>query len=361
MAYVTQILSSSPWYITEIGDPEFISFLSITIWLGDLSSEPLATYTLTKSSSTITGTFVTYEISKLITDFIQTRGDIYNVAYSNNEASVWVKVTSSGGTVDRDDLYLATDGYNSYSDGINGSTDGSAVMMNTRTLYIPEDNTGNIMFPILFNQESNIIDEIVLNSNSGDPTSIDFTYTGNDSHLVTKHIDLLPITSGSNVDYVTLLSGSVEIDRVDIERVTCLPHTQYKVFFVNQLGMTQQMYFYGKSTLSLSIKRKEYKNQVITRTGGGTPSYLSSTHQFQSLDVESKESIKLNTSWISQDENVTIEELMISDKTWIEFEGLVLPTNIKTNRLDLQTDLNDGMINYTIDFEFAFNKRNTVY
>ena len=58
--------------------------------------------------------------------------------------------------------------------------------------------------------------------------------------------------------------------------------------------------------------------------------------------------------------NQTIEELFFTENVWIRYEGKTLPIIPKTKSLQYKTSLNDKLINYTVDFDFAFDKINNV-
>ena len=58
--------------------------------------------------------------------------------------------------------------------------------------------------------------------------------------------------------------------------------------------------------------------------------------------------------------NKTIEELFLSENVWIRYENKTLPILPESKTLDFKTVLNDRLINYTIDFSFAFDKINNV-
>ena len=74
----------------------------------------------------------------------------------------------------------------------------------------------------------------------------------------------------------------------------------------------------------------------------------------------SKPKLKLNTGFMLEDANSTIEELFLSKNVWIRFENKTLPVIPTSKDFTFKTSLNDKLINHTIDFEFAFNKINNV-
>ena len=58
--------------------------------------------------------------------------------------------------------------------------------------------------------------------------------------------------------------------------------------------------------------------------------------------------------------NQTIEELFLSENVWIRYEGKTLPVIPTSKQLAYKTQLNDNVINYTVDFDFAFDKINNI-
>jgi hypothetical protein len=53
-------------------------------------------------------------------------------------------------------------------------------------------------------------------------------------------------------------------------------------------------------------------------------------------------------------------QLLLSDKVWIEINSQTLPVNIASSSLQFKTQLNDKLINYTIDVDYAFDKINNI-
>ena len=58
--------------------------------------------------------------------------------------------------------------------------------------------------------------------------------------------------------------------------------------------------------------------------------------------------------------NSTIEEMFLSENVWIRYENKTLPVLPKSKSLAYKTVLNDKLINYTVELEFAFTKINSV-
>ena len=59
--------------------------------------------------------------------------------------------------------------------------------------------------------------------------------------------------------------------------------------------------------------------------------------------------------------HAVIEEMLLSEKVWIKQGVQTLPVIPQSKSLQYKTDINDKVqINYSFDFEFAFNKINLV-
>ena len=58
--------------------------------------------------------------------------------------------------------------------------------------------------------------------------------------------------------------------------------------------------------------------------------------------------------------NETIEELFLSENVWIRYEGKTLPVIPTSKAIAFKTSLNDKLIDYTVNFDFAFDKVNNV-
>ena len=96
-------------------------------------------------------------------------------------------------------------------------------------------------------------------------------------------------------------------------------------------------------------------------------SYDTQKHQQQIYNTIGNETIQLNTGFIDEQYSEVIKQLLLSENIVAtikddasQFTEKILPVNIDTKSLDIKTKLNDKLINYTLDFSFAFNKINDV-
>jgi hypothetical protein len=117
------------------------------------------------------------------------------------------------------------------------------------------------------------------------------------------------------------------------------------------------LYFFKKTTESFNVTDETFKRNTIDNS---TATYNKYAGQQERYNSNATKSISLNTGFINEDSNSSIEELFLSENVWIRYGSDTLPIIPKSKSLTLKTSLNDKLANYTVDFEFAFNKINNV-
>ena len=68
----------------------------------------------------------------------------------------------------------------------------------------------------------------------------------------------------------------------------------------------------------------------------------------------------LSSGFLSESYNEVFRQMSLSDKIWIEYNEKTLPVRLTSSSLAFKTRLDDKLINYTIELEFAFDKINNV-
>jgi hypothetical protein len=122
----------------------------------------------------------------------------------------------------------------------------------------------------------------------------------------------------------------------------------------------QDLWFNLKSVERLNTSGETYKANVVNFDTLTYDTYKPQVAQYNKLG---KESITLNTNYLSEEYNEVIKQLMMSEQVWLtkltdtELVLGVIPT---TQSVTYKTSLNDRLVQYTIDFNYAFDKINTV-
>ena len=310
---------------------------------GSYSSTDLK-YTLQKQIIS-TETKIVFEFAELVRDYL-------NMTFNNDYTSITVWVTTVATLIDDSGVtftygspvtntYLAMDGYGYFEESINPqcSTDS---LITTNTIYIPENTAGKL--PLY----APGVGKIIIDS-----TTTQITDTGN---------------SNQKIQYATIPANSSEIKVYDTDDTTlkktitienvCEPKfSVFKITFVNKHGAFEDVYMFKKTVESFSVTDENYKSNIIDNS---TVTYNTYKSQQTRYNVNAQSKIKLNTGYILEDANSTIEELFLSRNVWIRFENKTLPVVPTSKEFTFKTSLNDKLINYTINFEFAFNKINNV-
>lgn len=273
-------------------------------------------YTLTK----VTPDEAHFEISELIRDYINIE---YNGTMPTNPAdsasgysadvSLALKIydnTAGTGTPISDTTvtFDAFDAYAFFEDQDKDYTlPSTAVLLTSKTIWLPENTAGV------------------------------FYYTSTD--VVTKY------------DIGTTTEGDISVagETVTIRRFDCTKYDPIKVVFINRYGMPQELWFFGKTIESSSYTSDQYKSANIT--GAGV--YSKYEHQYKKFDAKGKKKYVINTGFVSQDYNASIDELLMSEQSWMHIDSTVRPINVLTADIDFRTSLNDKLVQYSLEIEQA--------
>jgi hypothetical protein len=152
--------------------------------------------------------------------------------------------------------------------------------------------------------------------------------------------------------YVSAVDG---LTIIKVDNIEECKYTPYKVTFINKFGAYQDIWFFKRSNLSMTKKDEMFKSNIINNG-----SYNTYQHQYSTFHVNAKETLSLNTGFYPESYNEVFRQMSLSDKIWIEYNEKTLPVRLTSSSLAFKTRLDDKLINYTIELEFAFDKINNV-
>jgi hypothetical protein len=175
--------------------------------------------------------------------------------------------------------------------------------------------------------------------------------TYEDSACLQAFLDTLDIFPVDTIHIIT--ASGLEI--IKVKTIEECKHTPYKITFVNKFGALQDLWFFKRTDTKLNTSDNKYKSNILS---GGT--YSSSSHQNRILNKQGQETLTLNTGFYAEEYNEVFRQLMLSEKVWIEMDSVTLPINISSSSMAFKTVLNDKLISYTIDADFAYDKINSV-
>ena len=300
-------------------------------------------YTLQKSIISYQDNIV-FEIAEIVRDYI-------DVNFNDDYLSKTIWVTTVANLIDDTDTIftygspvtntsLAFDGYGFYEDEINPQLN-VYDLISSNTIYLPEDAAGKL--PVYAATTGSVVIDSVTTT---------ITDNGNTNQKI-QYIDIPANTTLIEVKD----SGGTTQKTISVVNICEPKFTPYKVTFVNRFGAFQDLYFFKKTTESFNVSDEKFKRNIINSS---TVTYGVNQAQQTRYNINATSSISLNTGFIKEDMNDTIEEMFLSENLWIRYNGKTLPIIPTTKSLKFKTVLNDKLIDYTIDFEFAFDKINNV-
>ncbi len=318
--------------------------IKIYIYEGTVGSYSNGDLKYTLSKDRITGkNNIVFEISELVRDYIE-----HNFNDDYPCTAKWVTVTKDIVDAATEDVYapivenfVLLDGYGNYEDEINPQLSDNA-LVSTNDIYLPESTTGK--FPVF----AEGVGKVTIDS-----TDTEITDSGNSN----QKIQYITIPANSSTIQVYDTDDTTLLKTVTVHNICEPKFTPYKVTFVNKFGAYQDVYFFKRTTETFSINDDSYQINSISTA---SLTYGTNQGQKQRYNVNGQSSLKLNTGFIKETAVSTIEELFLSENVWIRFEGKTLPVIPKTKSFTHKTSLNDKLIDYTVDFDFAFNKINNV-
>ena len=373
----------SPYFLNTTDPNLDSSILSLYIYTGEYVTDKPASAQYTIEKNVVgTNTYNVYEISELVRDYLDVEfnqeytEDLYKERVLNDygtfegssclsdvlnqldddylSQTVWVEADifnydSAGNTIGSETYdFIAFDGYSYFEDGANAELSRTLLQSNT-DMYIKSGE--RIQIPVYTEEVTSVqfYNGLVLEETVSVSSS-------NNTNAQIKYVS----TTSIDVDNIKVLS-SEGTETINVYQTDECKYTPYQVTFVNRFGALQNIWFFKKSMENLNTKTETYKANTLDQL---SITYDLQKHQYKQFQKEGRESITMNTGYVSEQYNEVIKELLLSEQVWftkqINGTSTVLPINVKTQSLQYKTSVNDKLINYTIDFDYAYDKINNI-
>lgn len=351
-----RIFTRSPYWVSIAGSPNDVCRVDLYIWNGTVGSSAPATPTrvLQKPIPTSDVATCVFNISPFLREYISFDYEPLNyntLDYIDTAefCNVIVKKYLNG-VLSTTTTYVCLDGYTEYAFGYNDSL--NDFFLDEGTYYYYYDSTGAISD---LNKRTGTI-----NLNNGTGWTVKYTdlvnastytatpITNNDLLSFPRvystywvHGNKLEIINGSSVVQATYYFRPQEEGKYPVQYLD----------FINRYGVWQKVFLFKASKASItSIGGTDYtKNSESVN-------YVTSAAQKGDMNVNGTKSIKCNTGWVSEDFSDLMQQLLLSERILLNAE----PVKLKTKSIDKHTHLIDKLINYTIEFEYAFDMVNNL-
>lgn len=259
-------------------------------------------------------------VSPVIRDFFNHKLRVLNVL----EVIIAYKISTegAGSDVDEEFTFKAVDGYNYYDEPLN-----SDLYKNKHFLLSSENlKIGGERFYFFFDAKHQS-DKLTMKSY---PNGVIDTVQD-----VTIGLHYIELNNYNSEEYIVLSVEDEEEIIIEIERET--KYKTYEIDFLNKFGVWERMFFTKKDTESLNVESSEYRSI--------------GANEFLKYSINGRGKLNLNTFWIPQDMNETIKQLMLSEEVYVNDKKY----NIEQKSVNFKSRVNDGLINYEIQFINANN------
>jgi hypothetical protein len=364
----------SPFIIEVNQSGQVGSKVELSIWNG--SSYPTSGtgfYSLSKAIPSATQISTYYNVSNYVKEFI----DNIKATYTNYVGSIeqnneWTRFQIKrywyNGTVytvlDTTE-YVGVNGFSNYIDGYQNPTDINMILLgneNINNYYYSQTTypTNTIQYfnllidkPTLTTTTINVKFERI----DGIVKVVTIAFAVGSAGIINATIPISIIKVDS--DYIngckvtityTPVTGSPIVQSFYTYPIEECKYTPVLCDFVNRYGGWQTITFFKAQTNAVSVKGSEY-NLLPDAID-----YNIYKGQSKVFNINGTQTVKLNTGWVDENYNELITDLLLSETVLLDNK----PVKVKTQSHTYKTQLKDKMINFEIDFEYAFDLINDV-
>jgi hypothetical protein len=344
------------------------SKIELYIWNDGSSVPATPTYTLSKSNPSITQLRTIYNVSNYVKEFIDNIKPTKiasSPSYEDNNEWVKFKVKRYklvGITYTLLDTieYVGVNGFTTYTQGVNVITDffttgflsnklisknilKSSSSLKSYVNYLVDFYPGfqlDIIYVKL--DESYSISQSITGLNGIYNFKIPLTlYPTNVNFIDGNRLD---------VNLYNDIDEQIAVDVIYTYINEECKYTPVECTFINSFGGWEFLTFFKAQTNSINVKGSDY-NLLPDAVD-----YNIYKGQSKVFNINGSQTVKLNTGWVDENYNELIHDLLLSETVLLDNK----PVKVKTQSLTYKTQLKDKMINFELDFEYAFNLINNV-
>ena len=178
----------------------------------------------------------------------------------------------------------------------------------------------------------------------------------------TNQIYWCNIDNQLDYDRVLVTRSGGSTDTINVDRIKEAIYDGFRITFLNKKGALEDLYMFKNSIETLNTESKEFKRQLLDYT---TPTYNTDAHQYKKFSVSGRKKLNLKSGFVNECQNIAFEQLFMSETVWLtQISDIAnndpIPVNLTNKSLQFKTDINEGMIEYTLDFDIAHDLINNV-
>lgn len=349
---MSNIFARSPYIISVNETGQEGSKIEIFLWNGTGSAPSTAQYTLSKLIPASNNKLTTYDVSPYIREYLRFQSPQNPSSITALNTNQWCnvrikryKLVSGTYTLLNSVDYYGLDGYTYYENGSNYNL--NYYLLEEKTYYYAANETSGELNLFM---NYNVIthgDYIVYSKPDGSAsTTVTISSEG------WKTIPRVHPSYTSTGNVLKVYDDGNFIQATYTFLPVCEPkYTPVVVDFINQYGGWQKEYFFKASKNTLAIESTDFNVMQSSITN-----YDIFQGQKKSFNTNARESIVVNSGFVNEDFSSNMKQLLMSERILVNDK----PAICKTKSLEVQKNINNHMINYSVEFEFAYNTINAV-
>jgi hypothetical protein len=132
-------------------------------------------------------------------------------------------------------------------------------------------------------------------------------------------------------------------------------YTTYNLVFQNRWGGFDSAQFTKVSRETITVERQRFEKTDYTFPSGVFTQNIKNRGK-TTFHVESKESVQLNSDWLTDAEFDWLQELITSPMVYSVEDGALVPVEINTSTYEVRKSVNDGASQLVIDMEYGYQQ-----
>jgi len=333
--------------------------LKLYIWTGLKTDVPVtATYSVTITNSNSSSGNSTIPLNAYINDYISlNHSTVIGTQLSDSNRGVWIRITveyltpdaSDTGVLYASDTTFAGAGYSFGDEGLNVVSVPEYLAIDGREFNVARNS--RFIVPIYCQNED--LQKLSVYSYPDNEMTHNITKTiSNHSNEVIQYLSV--DTSETNED-TTIEIAYGDLTPQTIITLNVIDEQRYQpteIVFVNRYGCDQSITLFKERKDKVKITNQSFKSN------GGQPA--DGYHQSRTINPNGSKSFSAYSGWVDESFNDTLTELMLTKRCWERIGDQLKPLKVLTQSTGFKNTTNDDLIQYSIEFEYAFDLINTI-
>jgi len=287
-----------------------------------------------------------YDVTGTLTQFLDlanTSDFYFNGSILQND---WINFTITDYELNGTTKKFLTDSPSNLKTSINdeGYTSMYNVTVTNKVVYKTYDSAGALIQTAEIDISA-ITDKII--SIPSAPVSI---------NAVTLTSGSQPVITSSVATYTMQVQNSGGTQISEQKTYTVDSCNRGRIHFLNDLGGFDAFNFTAAKTNKYQFKKEYYKQQPNRLSAAGLYEYSSTDREWVQHYTNQKETVKLVSDWITDEESQWLRQLFSSPEMYLELDGVIRSLKgIKETNYEVKEYEYNELFNLTVEFEFSID------